>query len=157
MYSICIHLVLLYIAMLDSLVYIYKYILMLQALQEMLSLLKSYTISSEVTGSVLLTVAELSSSLGPQLIPLLPVTLKPVLSCLAEEEEGEREGGSVCVMVKTATVTTLRVIVQTLPKFLSSFAVTIITEVRGTNFKVGGPIMYCFTSPPLPSRVVMSN
>ena len=119
----------------------------MQALQEMLTLLKAPNISSEVIGSVLLTVAEISSSLGPQLIPLLPLTLPSVLEYLGEDE-GEREGGSVCVMVKTATVTTLRVIVQTLPKFLSSFAVTIITEVRGVIFKVGGLRMYVLSCPP---------
>ena len=120
----------------------------MQALQEMLTLLKAPNISSEVIGSVLLTVAEISSSLGPQLIPLLPLTLPPVLEYLGEDE-GEREGGgSACVMVKTATVTTLRVIVQTLPKFLSSFAVTIITEVRRVLFKVGGLRMYVLSCPP---------
>jgi xanthosine utilization system XapX-like protein len=94
-----------------------------QALQEMLSLLSnSDGLSSEFTGSCLLAVAELSSSLGPHLIPYLPSSLPPVMNRLTE---------GVGVMVQTAAVATLGVIVQTLPKFLSSFAATIVQKARG--------------------------
>ena len=89
----------------------------------MLSLLSnSDGLSSEFTGSCLLAIAELSSSLGPHLIPYLPPSLPPVLNRLTE---------GVGVMVQTAAVATLGVIVQTLPKFLSSFAATIVQKARG--------------------------
>ena len=88
----------------------------------LLSSSSSNSLSSELTGGCLLAVAEISSSLGPQLIPLLPPTLPPVL---------ERVGGGDGVMVKMCAVVTLGVIVQTLPKFLSSFAVDIVKKVRG--------------------------
>ena len=89
----------------------------------MLSLLSdsSESLTVEVTGSCLLAVAELSSSLGPQLIPLLPGTLPPVL-----ERVGKGGGG---VMAQVSAVTTLGVIVQTLPKFLSSYSASIVEKV----------------------------
>lgn len=64
----------------------------------------------------------MSSSLGPQLIPLLPHTLPPVL-----ERVGEEGGG---VMVRVSAVMSLGVIVQTLPKFLSSYSASIVEKVR---------------------------
>ena len=90
----------------------------------MLALLSdsSESLTAEVTGSCLLAVAEISSSLGPQLIPQLPHTLPPVL-----ERVGDGGGG---VMVQVSAVTTLGVIVQTLPKFLSSYSASIVEKVR---------------------------
>ena len=91
----------------------------------MLSLLSSSaSLSAELTGSCLLAVAELSSSLGPQLIPLLPPALPPVL---------QRVGGGGGVMVQISAVTALGVIVQTLPKFLSSYAAEIVEKVGGVK------------------------
>ena len=83
------------------------------------------SLSPELCGSCLLTVAEISTSLGPHLIPLLPRTLPPVLERVGGEGE---EGG--CVMMMIAAVTTLGVIVQTLPKFLSSYITDIVKKVQ---------------------------
>ena len=98
-----------------------SYVFSIQALQEILSVLAtSDSLSAELTGSCLLAVAELSSSLGPHLVPLLPPSLPPVI---------DRMGEDAGVMVQTAAVATLGVIVQTLPKFISSYATAILEKV----------------------------
>jgi len=92
----------------------------------------SHCITSEnlqVCASSIVCITSVCRELGPRLVPLLPkfmpILLKKLEGTLEEEEE--EEGNSSKVIFQLSAISSLEIIVQSIPQFISSYLKTILS------------------------------
>ncbi|ORX81097.1 ARM repeat-containing protein [Anaeromyces robustus] len=91
----------------------------------------------QVCASSIVCITSVCRELGPRLVPFLPKFMPILLEKLEgtlkeeeeeeEEEEGERGGNSSKIIFQLSAISSLEIIVQSIPQFISSYLKTILT------------------------------